>query len=218
MNGAKKSGKNRRNRLENRIRDTQHRKMLGAPWCPEYSPKYSQSSSRNSAEQDEDAGELNEAEEVLGLVFVACPDPTERLKPRDGPFYLPLTFVPSEWASILSLAFPVLSTGGDHQGADLTEIGVEAVAVIGFISDQPFRDIEPEGSAERVLYEIDLSGAGTRGMDREWQATRIDHDHDLGAFAFFGGTDIRAPFLAALKVPSMNASWRFRSPWSSSIS
>lgn len=56
---------------------------------------------------------------------------------------------------------------------------------------------------------------GTAGVHRERHAARIDHDHDFGAFAFLGGADIRAPFFAALKVPSMKTSRGSKSACSS---
>ncbi len=64
-------------------------------------------------------------------MLVAGADPSEGPKPNDGPFHLPATLVASQRASIPGFAFPVLPVEGDHQGADLREIGTESITKEG---------------------------------------------------------------------------------------
>ena len=58
----------------------------------------------------------------------------------------------------------------------------------------PFRStVWPERcdhGVRRVLNELDLHRAGAVGVNCEWRATRIDHDHDLGPLALLGGQGV----------------------------
>src|SRR5690606_127776 len=61
----------------------------------------------------------------------------------------------------------------------------------------------------------------SRGRDRrERRALAVDHQHDLGPFAFLGAADLGAPFFAGANVPSAipSSQWICRSPssWPSS--
>jgi len=143
-----------------------------------------------SAEQDEDASKLDEAEEVLSLVFVAGSDSPEGLELSNGSLHLPAAFETSQWTSILGHTLPILAVGRDHFDADLAEIGIKTVTVICLIPNQTLRKIEAKRSIERVLHKLDFSRTGTGSVDREWRATRVHHNHALGAFAFLGWPDI----------------------------
>ena len=152
---------------------------------------------------------------MLCLVFVAGSDSPKRLQPGNGPLHTPATFVASQWTTILRLTFPVFPIGGNHLDAELgelAELGIQTITVLGLVANESLRDIKAERRFKGVVDELDLGWAGTATVDGQRRTASIDHEHDLGAFAFFGGTDVRAPFLAALKVPSINASRRSSRP------
>ena len=69
-------------------------------------------------------------------------------------------------ASVLRFAFPVLPVGGNHQGADLAEIGTESITVVGLTTDQPLGKIEAEGSVECVLGLPRMSGSSWLSMKK----------------------------------------------------
>jgi hypothetical protein len=52
-------------------------------------------------QEDDDAAKEQEAEEMLGVVFVACFQPSESLQPREESFHFPAPLVPSKLPPVL---------------------------------------------------------------------------------------------------------------------
>src|SRR3990172_5739728 len=95
-------------------------------------------------EQDADAGELNEGEEVLRMVFPAGDEAPVVLKPGEATFHLPAASRASQSTAILGLLVPVTPVGGDHLDAAPGKSGVESVAVVGHIPDEVLGQVGDE--------------------------------------------------------------------------
>ena len=88
------------------------------------------------AEQDQDTGKLDEAEEVFDMEFPPSDEATETLHPCKQPFHFPAALVAAQWAAILRFA-AVSAIGRDH--LDVVYFGlVQGVGIVGFVSDQSF--------------------------------------------------------------------------------
>lgn len=75
--------------------------------------------------EDEKAGELYEAEEVVHTVFPSRDQSAEVLHPGKQSLHFPAPFVSSEWSSILSLLFMIAAIQRDHLDAVLAQLLVQ---------------------------------------------------------------------------------------------
>jgi len=91
-------------------------------------------------QQDQKAGELHEAEEVLNVVLPARDQAAEVMHPCKKPLHFPAPAVAPQLATVLRLAAspPV---GRNHLDVVLFgEPFVELVRVVGFVADEPGRE------------------------------------------------------------------------------
>ena len=98
--------------------------------------------------------------------------------------------------------------GGDHLDAELGELGIEWVTVVGFVADQARRQLLYESSSEGVDNEFLLISLTTCNPDGERKAIAVCHCHDLGRLAASSDPNKSAPLFAPAWEPSMNASVR----------
>jgi hypothetical protein len=89
---------------------------------------------------------------------------------------------------------------------------IQAVAVIGAVSDQLADGIGNECVVESLFHERDLVRRSTCDANGDWKTKRVCDCHDLGSLATLRLSDGGAPFLAPEKEPSMNASERSMPP------
>jgi hypothetical protein len=145
-------------------------------------------------QEDADASELDEAEEVL---LVALPA-------RDQ---AAVVLIATKLPTILRPPLPVRAIRRDHFDAALfPETLIEAIAVVGLVSDQSIGGHGEEPGVESCIDECDLSWRSTRNPCGDRKTRAVCNRHDLGPLPTLGLSDGRAPFLAPAKVPSMKAS------------
>ena len=89
-------------------------------------------------EQNTNTSQPDKAKEILGLVFVANDHAAKVLQPGIQPFNAPAARVATEWATILSRHFAIGSIGSNQLNASLGEKRIMSVAVVSFVSDDPF--------------------------------------------------------------------------------
>ncbi len=100
-------------------------------------------------EEDSRAGEMQQADEVLYVVFPARDQSTEIVESGKEALDLPAPADPTQTAAVLSDAPPSATMGRDH----LNAVGrhqefVERVTVVASIADQPRREVREEAGVE----------------------------------------------------------------------
>ena len=86
-------------------------------------------------EQDAGAGQLQQAEKVLDMIFPARDQAARVVEPGKEPFDFPATAVATQRTSILG-GTATGAIGRDHLGAVLiAELRIEAVAVVPAVAD-----------------------------------------------------------------------------------
>lgn len=115
--------------------------------------------------------------------------PPEMLEPCDRSLYLPPASVAPQWAAVLSLVLgaTIGTVGSDHFAAQLLHLGVESVAVVRLVADDPRRDLGRKHEVKHLLHELALVSVRRSRVDRHRQAPGIDQHHDFHAFS-----DLRA--------------------------
>ena len=140
------------------------------------------------------------------MALVARDQATEVLEPGEEAFDLPPATVAPELPPVLLVVASGAAVGRDELDPAFGELGIELVAVVALVADQP-SDLAPEEAGrERGVDERGLGGVCTCDSNGERKTSTVCDCHDLGAFPFAGEADGGAPFFAPAKVASMKAS------------
>jgi len=100
-------------------------------------------------EQYVEAGKVDEAEEILDVIFPSRDKAGEVVQPCKEPLDFPAPAVAAQFAAILTAA-PVAPVGRDHLDAVfLMEPAVERVRVVGLVTDQPGGEMVEEASGQK---------------------------------------------------------------------
>jgi hypothetical protein len=87
-------------------------------------------------EQDEDAAEMDEAQVVQRVAFIADDEPTEVPQPGEQALDLPPTLVATQRSAILGLGLlPIAPVGRNHLHAELGQLSVQRIRVVRPVAD-----------------------------------------------------------------------------------
>lgn len=161
------------------------------------------------------AGEVEEAEEVFDVVFPSGDESAVVVHPCKEPLHFPSSAIAAQLTSILGFAFSPAPIGRDQLDAVLAlELFIERVRVVGFVADEPGRELVEKTSGKNLLHKLALGRRSALDRYGERKTVTSGDSDDLGALAATGGADGEAPFFALAKVASTNASSRFSLPCS----
>ncbi len=165
-------------------------------------------------EQDQDASELDHAEEVGGVIFPAGDHAAVVVQPGEQPLDVPAAAITSQRPSILACGSAAPQRVGRDQfhPVVLAQVLVQGVAIVGLVADQAGRRGPAEARAEGLLDQSALMWRSTRNPEGERKTMAVRNCHDLGPFSAARWTNTIAPFFALLKEASMKASSRSRAP------
>jgi len=146
------------------------------------------------------------------MKFVPYDKTAEVLQPCKQSFNLPAATVAPQGATVL--CFGALSPiWSNHFNAPvLFQLGVELIAVVGFVSNEPFGKLAGKTSVQGRFNQSHLMRRRAGHVYGERNTRSVCHCHDLGALAALCFTNGTAPFFAGANVPSMNASRRSSLP------
>jgi len=137
----------------------------------------------------------------------------EVLQPGEQPLYFVASTISPQRASVLGRGLlPVASMGRNHLNPSLRQLFVQRVAVVGFVSDQPLRELIDEAFEESVFDKGDFMRRSRRRVDGERKTSAVCHRHELRTFAPLGLSHSESPFLATTNIPSIKHSLRSSSP------
>jgi hypothetical protein len=165
-------------------------------------------------QQDDEATELEHAEEVGFVIFPATHQSTEVVKPGEEAFDLPTPAISAQFATILGI-FPttIVFMGRDESDAVLLpEALVERVAIIRAVTNHSFwlglGEALLDGGFDQLRFM--RRSAGDAAGDRKTMA--VCDRHDFTAFSAASRADSSAPFFAELKLASIKVSERSSLP------
>ena len=159
-------------------------------------------------QEDDEAAELDHAEEVSFVIFPAGDQATEVVEPSKQPLHLPATTVAAQFSTVLGiLPAAIALVGRDQANAMvLSQALIERVAVVGRVADHSSRLGPGEALLDGRFDEFGFMrrSAGDAAGDRKTMA--VCDRHDFTAFSAASRADSSAPFLAELKLASMKVS------------
>jgi len=160
--------------------------------------------------EDEEAAELEHAEEVSLLIFPTRDEAAEVMQPSEQPFDFPTVTVAPQFPTVLRI-FPaaIALVRSDQTDAMLfLQLLVERIAVVSRVADHSFwfglREPLLDGGFHESCFM--RRSAGDAAGDRKTMA--VCDRHDFAAFAAASWADSSAPFFAELKLASMKVSDR----------
>ena len=163
---------------------------------------------REPAHDDHDAGELNEADKIMDLVFHPDDEPLEVLQPPVGSLDAVSPLVTPEFPAVLcGRPHAAAAMRADQIDTTFLQSFTERVTVSGPVVDQMLRSSFHFLMVHQVFDQSDFGGAGTVDLCGERKSVAVGEDHDLAALAAFR-VAARAPFFARTNVPSASASPR----------
>jgi hypothetical protein len=158
--------------------------------------------------EDNEAAELEHAEEVGFLMFPTADESAEVVKPSEEALDFPAAAVTTQFAAVLS-ALPaaiVLVGRNESDAMFLQQALVQRIAVVGAVADHSFwlgsRETPRDGRFNQSRFM--RRSAGNAAGDRKTMA--VCDRHDFAAFATASWADSSAPFFAELKLASMKVS------------
>ena len=158
------------------------------------------------------AGEVDEAEEVLDVVLPTSDEAADVVHPGEKPLHFPTFFVAPQLSSVLSFAAPPAIGRDQLDAVFLFELLVEPVRVVGFVADESGGKFVEKASGKNLFHKLALGWRSALHRYGERKTVASGDSDDLGALAAAGGADGEAPFLALAKVASTNASSKFNWP------
>jgi hypothetical protein len=150
-------------------------------------------------EKEYGAHELEQAEEVLGLVLPAHRKPAPAFEPGEEALDLPTSLVAAQFASILlAVALPASDAlGGDELDASLIgETSAQGATVPSLVTNQSRREFSYESSVESSLGEHTVESVSSINMDSEWKTMAVCNRHDLCRVSGTTLPDAGPPFFA----------------------
>lgn len=100
---------------------------------------------------------MHETEEVFDVVFPSGDEFSEVVQPCEEAFDFPTFSVSAQASTVLRVAFATPPIGCDQFDAIVFfERAVERVRVVGFVSDEPCRELIGEASCQNTLHKLAL--------------------------------------------------------------
>jgi len=170
--------------------------------------------------ENQRARQVKKSGEVGGAPLIPSDESARVLEPGKEPFDFPAASVSAERATILGEIDPRRAMRGDQFDAASGERLVEAVAVIGGVTNEPLRIVAEEAGVQGLRHELRFVRRRRGDGNGERKTSAVCNGHDLGPFAPLGLPDVEPFFLALAKEPSMNVSLRSKPPraWRSAAS
>lgn len=130
------------------------------------------------------------------------------VQPCKQPFNLPTPLVTAKHSPILRrLLFPVGLVRCNQFYISLRPQSlIQRIAVVGFITDEKLRPLINQHIIKRLFDQLYFMRRSTCDAYGDRKTVAVRHCHEFGALATFGFPNAKPPFLALLKVPSINAS------------
>src|SRR3974390_3519809 len=147
-------------------------------------------------QQDHNASELNKAQVVLGVVFIADNQAAEVVQPSEESFYLPTTLEAAQRTSVLSNAIgpAAFAVWSNHLSTKLLQnFTIQRITIVSLISNESLGDISHESLLKGLSHQFDFSRASTVCAYGERKTIAVCNCHDLGALAAFSLSHTEPP-------------------------
>jgi hypothetical protein len=159
------------------------------------------------SEKDKSATELEECEEVFGVVFPAGDEAAEVVQPGEKAFHFPAFAIATHSSLVIpSRSLSACSVRGKKDYFLFQELLPEPVTVVSLVGDQAIGLFLKKALLQGRIDQSHFRGRSSLCVDGDRKTMSVSNRHDFAALAPLGFTNASAPFLAAEKLPSMKHS------------
>ena len=157
--------------------------------------------------------------EVFGMIFPADHEAAKVVQPGKQAFDLPSFAVAAQGAAVVEAGTGApAAMRGDQQDFLFEEFLAQWIAVVSAVRDEPPGQFIDQAFLEGRAHQLHFGGRSSLAVDGDRKTMRVSNGHDFAALAPLGLANPVAPFLAAVKLPSMKhsdkssppRSWRSR--------
>ncbi len=140
---------------------------------------------------------MNEAEEVLGLLFPASREPSPALEPGEETFDFPASLVATQLPAIgFEAATRALIRRDEFDAALCFQTLLKHATVPRFVGNQSRRQLLYESSVESSLGENAVESVSSINMDSERKTIAVCNRHEFRRIAGAAPPDAGPPFFA----------------------
>jgi hypothetical protein len=129
------------------------------------------------------------------MIFITNYQASENLHPGKKSLNFPAASIPAKLSSILGWRLlSVLSMRRNQLNSALfKQLGIKAVAVIGFIANQSIRRILGKAAVDGSLNQLHFMGRSAFNVSGDRKTSSVCDGHDLGAFTALCLADSKTP-------------------------
>jgi len=165
------------------------------------------------SEKYQSTGEVKETEKVVGVVFVAGNQSAEIVQPGKEPFDIPAFAIAAQGTSIVACGLGTsVAVRSQKHDALSEELFPQRIAVVSFVGNQAQGLLRDQALLECGFDQSYFGGRSSGGSNGERKTMSISNCHDFDTLSPLGFADCSAPFLAAVKLPSIKHSDRSSPP------
>jgi len=165
------------------------------------------------SEKDKRTAELEESEEVFGVVFPSSDEAAEVMQPSEKAFHFPAFAVAAHSSLVIPGRSPsACAVRGQEDYLLFQELLAQPVTVVRFVADQAVGVFVNKALLQSRLDQSHFRRRSSLCVDGDRKTMSVSNRHDFAALTPLGFTNFKAPFLAAEKLPSMKHSDRSKPP------
>src|SRR5579862_4430784 len=165
-------------------------------------------------QEDDGGSQVKHCEEIFWVAFPTDHDAAIVMQPGKQTFDFPSTAIAPQNAAVLGESSGASrSVWCNHFDAVVFhQPFIEAITVVGAITNQPLGDVGEESFFQRGFDEFGFMWRSAGHVHGERKTMAVTDRHDFAALTASSRADGRAPFFAELKLASTNASLRSSLP------
>lgn len=149
-----------------------------------------------ATEQQDDAADVDEAEEILCVSFPSCRQASPALEPGEQAFDLPTPLVAAQLSTVL-LAPAVSLLRRDEVNATFSEeTRLQRSTIPRLVGDQSRRQFVHESSVDSSLGEHTVESVSRGNIDSEWKTIAVCNCHEFRRPTGAADPDAGPPFFA----------------------
>ena len=170
-------------------------------------------------QEDNRTAKMEKTKEVFSMILPANYESAKVVQPGKQALDLPSFAVAAQGPAVIEAGTGApAAMRSNQQHFILEELLAQRIAVVSPIRDEPPRQFIDQALLEGRAHQLHFGGRSSLAVDGDRKTMRVSNGHDFAALAPLGLANPVAPFLAAVKLPSMKhsdkssppRSWRSR--------
>jgi len=158
-------------------------------------------------QEDNRTAKLEETKEIVSMIFPADYKSAKVVQPGKQAFDFPSFAIAAQGPSVVEAGTGApAAMRGNQQHFLLEELLAQRVAVVSAVGNEPPRQFVDQSLLEGRAHQFHFGGRSSFCVDGDRKTMSVSNGHDFAALAPLGLANPGAPFLAAVKLPSMKHS------------